>query len=69
MMGGTRPLAVKRITRALQQREERVVYNNRNIHLWLNLSKKKTEKILWFEAATIFSVYINVFFVTVLLLW
>ena len=59
---GTRPLAVKRNTRALQQREEKVVYNYRNIHLWLNFSKKKTKKTFWYEAATIFSVYKNVFF-------
>ena len=62
MMGETRPLAVKRNMGALQQREERVVYNNRNLHLWLNFSKKKTKKTFWYEAATIFSVYINVFF-------
>ena len=62
MMRATRPLAVKRNTSALQQREERVVYNNRNIHLWLNFSKKKTRKTFWYEAATFFSVYVNVFF-------
>ena len=62
MMLGTRPLAVKGNTRAPQQREERVVYNNSNIHLLLNFSKKENEKELsGMKLPQFFSVFINAF--------